>query len=283
VQPWQATDFSKFPYPSVARPEAATLAEAIAYPPTDAGFVVITLKAQEPEPFVRYVRDFARGVRDEAPENGLTEITAYRQLRRDELGGSIPFDQAICEKILAIASGRGQSRAAVALVESIVLTNPHVNWILFLEYRTPALAAAAACRFRASAVEHLRPLTLRASDHTVGAFKNLRRYAAVSRDPNAIHFFNLFGAPGDPEVLWTAWQEALPWFFEVAEFRSSFPLLALDPQQPLLLVNYAHTDSTKHFLIGTLYDPTFQDVMRTCYFERGVVTPAPFFCKIVPV
>lgn len=120
-------------------------------------------------------------------------------------------------------------------------------------------------------------------ESTVGAFRNMTQYASVSRDPNVIQFFNLFPAPGNRDILWPAWQEALPWFFEIAEFRSSFPLLALDPSQQLLIVNYAHTDSAKHFINGTLYDPGFMESMKSCYIDRGVTLPHPFFCKIVPV
>jgi len=58
-----------------------------------AGFVVITAKAAEPEAFVQVVRDFARAVRANAAESGLADVTADRQLRREELGGAVPYDQ----------------------------------------------------------------------------------------------------------------------------------------------------------------------------------------------
>jgi hypothetical protein len=64
---------------------------------------------------------------------------------------------------------------------------------------------------------------------------------------------------------------------------SSFPLLALDPKQPILLVNCAHCDSIKQFLVGTLYDPRFLETLMACYGQRGVTSPMPFFCKIVAV
>jgi hypothetical protein len=95
------------------------------------------------------------------------------------------------------------------------------------------------------------------------------RYATVSRDPNDIQFFNLFPRPGNVDVLWKAWQDALPWFLEVGEIRSSFPLLALDAKQPLLLVNFAHCDSVKHFFLGVAFDPFFLEVMKNCYADRG--------------
>jgi hypothetical protein len=60
-------------------------------------------------------------------------------------------------------------------------------------------------------------------------------------------------------------------------------MVALDEEQPILLVNYAHCDSIKHFLVGTLHDPGFREVMEACYARRGVTSPMPFFCKIVPV
>ena len=75
----------------------------------------------------------------------------------------------------------------------------------------------------------------------------------------------------------------MPWFLEVAGFRSSFPLLALDPGQPLLVVNYAHVDSVKHFLHGVAYDPNFLETITRCYLDRGFKSPLQFFCKIVPV
>jgi hypothetical protein len=84
------------------------------------------------------------------------------------------------------------------------------------------------------------------------------------RDPNVVQLINWFGAPGDLGTRRPAWQEALPWSIEIIGFRSSFPLLALDPTQPILLVNYAPGDSTKQFLLGTLYDPAFMRVMESC-------------------
>ena len=53
--------------------------------------------------------------------------------------------------------------------------------------------------------------------------------------------------------------------------------------QPMLLVNCAHCDSIKTFLVGTLYDPRFVETLKACYGQRGVTAPMPFFCKIVPV
>jgi hypothetical protein len=105
----------------------------------------------------------------------------------------------------------------------------------------------------------------------------------VSRDPNVIQFFNFFPAPGDADALWQGWQDALPWFFETGEMRSSFPMKALDPEQPLLVVNYAHFDSIKHFFLGVAYDPNYLEVVTRCYADRGFTLPMPFFCKIVPV
>jgi hypothetical protein len=283
-----SVDFTKFPYPRIERPDAPTLTEAITVDPVDSGFVVITAKATDPEAFTETARDVARLLRAGAGDSGLLEITAYRQLRREELGGAVPFDQPICEAIVARAAQAPPPQAPGmanmgSLAQQIVLGNPHANWVLLLEYGTPAQATAAARASTDGGESAVTELSNAVTEHSVGAFKNMNGYASVSRDPNVIQFFNLFPAPGDLGVLWPAWQEALPWFFEIAEFRSSFPLLALDPNQPILLVNYAHCDSTKHFLNGALHDPEFMRLMMTCYLQRNIAIPTPFFCKIVPV
>jgi hypothetical protein len=267
-------DFTKFPFPGLQQPQAATVTEAIRAEPVAAGFVIITLKAAD-------VRAFAAHLRARA-DIGLTDIIACRQLRRDELGGAMPFDQPICESLLQEATGRESTREAGAMVSAIVLGNAVANWVLRLEYRTPERASAAARAFNGGD-EGFAALTRATTEHTVGAFRNMMRYASVSRDPNVIQFFNLFPAPGNLDVLWPSWQDALPWFFEVGGILSSFPLLALDPKQPILLVNCAHCDSIKPFLIGTLYDPRFLETLMACYGQRGVTSPMPFFCKIVPV
>jgi hypothetical protein len=275
-------DFTKFPFPALHDPEALRLTQAIAADPVPSGFAVITLKAREPTAMAGAIRAFAASLREEGDASGFIDITAFRQLRRDELGGAMPFDQPVCEGLLASASTREPTRQSAGLVTSIVLGNARADWVVLVEFDRPEEAKAAIAEW-AKGEGGFAGLAPWASEHTLGAFKNMKRYAAVSRDPNAIQFFNLFPGPGRLEVLWPAWQEALPWFFEVGEIRSSFPLVALDPEQPLLLVNHAHCDSTKHFLIGTLYDPGFREVMATCYASRGVVSPMPFFCKIVPV
>jgi hypothetical protein len=108
-------------------------------------------------------------------------------------------------------------------------------------------------------------------------------YASVSRDPNVIQFFNFFPGPGDADALWQGWQDALPWFFETGAMRSSFPLKALNPEQPLLVINYAHFNSVKEFFLGVAYDPNYLEVVERCYVKRGFKLPMPFFCKIIPV
>lgn len=168
------------------------------------------------------------------------------------------------------------------MATGILEQNAIAEWVMLVEFRSPEQALAAAHGWLRGD-DAFEMLTLDVGSHTVNAFKNMMRYASVSRDPNVIQFFNLFPNPGSLDVLWQAWQDALPWFLEVGEIRSSFPLLALDASQPLLLVNYAHCDPVKHFLQGTAYDPFFLDVMRACYAERGVTSPMPFFCKIDPV
>jgi hypothetical protein len=275
-------DFTKFPFPSLQHPQAATVTEAITAEPVASGFVIITLKATDADGFAANVREFASSLRARAVSIGLTDITAYRQLRRDELGGAVPFDQPICESLLHEATSRESTREAGTMVSAIALGNAVANWVLRIEFRTPELASATARAFNGGD-EDFAALNRAATEHTVGAFRNMMRYASVSRDPNVIQFFNLFPSPGKLDVLWPAWQEALPWFFEVGGILSSFPLLALDPKQPILLVNCAHCDSIKQFLVGTLYDPRFLETLMACYGQRGVTSPMPFFCKIVPV
>jgi hypothetical protein len=242
---------------------------------------IITLKATDADGFAADVRAFAQHLRAKAG-TGLTDIVACRQLRRDELGGAMPFDQPICESLLREAASRESTREVAAMVSAIALGNAVANWVLRLEFQTPELASAAARGFDGKD-DAFAALAGSTSDHTVGAFRNMMRYASVSRDPNVIQFFNLFPSPGNLDVLWPAWQEALPWFFEVGGILSSFPLLALDTRQPILLVNCAHCDSIKPFLVGTLYDPRFKETLTACYGQRGVTSPMPFFCKIVPV
>jgi hypothetical protein len=246
------------------------------------GFVIITLKATNAEGFVADVRAFAAQLRAKAGSSGLTDIIACRQLRRDELGGAMPFDQPICESLLHEAASRESTRQAAGMVSAIALGNAVANWVLRLEFRTPEHASAAVLAFNGGEAG-FAALTGATTEHTISAFRNMMRYATVSRDPNVIQFFNLFPSPGKLDVLWPSWQEALPWFFEVGGILSSFPLLALDPKQPMLLVNCAHCDSIKMFLVGTLYDPRFMETLASCYGQRGVTAPMPFFCKIVPV
>jgi hypothetical protein len=236
-------DFTKFPFPKLQQPQAATVTEAIRAEPAASGFVIITLKATDADGFGTNVRAFAQALRAK-PEIGLTDVIACRQLGRDELGGAMPFDQPICESLLQEAASRGSTKEAAAMVSAIALGNAVANWVLQLEFATPELASAAARAF-AGGDAGFTALAGATTEHTVGAFRNMMRYANVSRDPNVIQFFNLFPSPGKLEVLWPAWQEALPWFFEVGGILSSFPLLALDPTQPMLLVNCAHCDSIK--------------------------------------
>jgi hypothetical protein len=172
-------------------------------------------------------------LRAKAGSIGLTDIIACRQLRRDELGGAMPFDQSICESLLHEAANRQSTREAAGMVSAIALSNAVANWVLRLEFQTPELASAAARAFGGGDVG-FATLTGATTEHTIGAFRNMMRYASVSRDPNVIQFFNLFPSPGKLDVLWPSWREALPWFFEVGGILSSFPLLALDPKQPML-------------------------------------------------
>jgi len=281
----QTADFTKFPFALVPHPEAATRTGAITHDPVASGFVVATFRCDDVGRFAALARQLAQAARREAPRTGLRDVSAYRQLEPGELGGAVPFDQAICEQVMTQAEKRPETHAKRQQVERIVLHNPHASAILLLEYASGEDALRAARAFQAGQDGphgDLRPLTA-LGEHTVGAFENMKQYSTVSRDPNVIQFFNLFPAPGRLDALWEGWQEALPWFFDVAEFRSSFPLRALDPSQKVLLVNYAHCDSTKPFVVGTLYDPYFLESMAACYVRRDVVLPHPFFCKLVPV
>ena len=271
-------DYTKFPFPNVEAPHAATLTEAVRFEPSAAGFIVVTLKVGDVDTFLGTLRDFAHALWSTAAATGLDDITAYREIKVNELGGAVPFDQAICEKVLQDAQKRGadqSDRFPGAKMVGKLTSNPLADWVLLLEYRTTDQALAVAESWNGGEAS-FQTLLKQVKAHTVGAFKNTKQYAFVSRDPNVVQFFNLFAGPGDPELLWPAWQEALPWFLESGEIRSSFPLVSLKPGQPLLLVNYAHCDSMKHFLSGVAYDPNFLETITHCYADRGFKLPAPF-------
>lgn len=278
-----ALDFTKFSFPSIEDAHAATLTGGITAPPITAGYVVITLKGGDFRDTEEAIRAFALSVRADAQRTGCTDITAYRQLRLDELGGAVPFDQAICDRILKdVRQRRADHTPAIEGILQILEANPVADWVLLAEFSSADQARAAAVEWT-NGGSAFAALGRTGKAHSVSSFVNKMRYASVSRDPNLIQFFNLFPGPGDAEGLWAAWQEALPWFFEIGEIRSSFPLAALDPEQPMLLVNYAHCDSVKHFLHGIAYDPVFGEIIAECYLKRGFEMPHPFFCKIVPV
>lgn len=279
------SDFTKFPFPGIHNPQAATLTEAIRYEPVSNGFVLICIKGTGDD-FTARARAFAQAMRAEAAKTGLTDITAYREIRSGEIGGVVPFDQAICDASLENAERitTSQSDKFPTIKPALKMTNQNdiADWTFLLEYEDTDQATAAKQAFNGGSA-NFETLTQGTKSNTVCAFKNMMRYANVPRDPDLIHFFNLFPGPGDPELLWVGWQEALPWFFEIGEMRSSFPLLALDPEQPLLIVNYAHADSLKHFFLGVSYDPTYLETVTKAYKDRGFKLPMPFFCKLVPV
>ena len=280
-----SVDFTKFPFPGLQNPQAATLTEALQYEPVSAGFVVACVKGTGDD-FAAKARAFAQALRADAAKTGLTDITAYRELLPDELGGAIPFDQAICETSLRnaerIEATQSDKFPTIKPAIKVMNQNDVADYVLFAEYKTTDQALAAMKAFNGGDAS-FKALTQGTKSNSVNAFRNTMRYAEVSRDPNVIQFFNLFPGPGETEALWAGWQEALPWFFEVGEMRSSFPLVALDPNQPLLLVNYAHADSAKHFFLGVSYDPTYLETVKSAYVDRGFKLPMPFFCKIVPV
>lgn len=279
-------DFTKFPFPGIESPHAATLTEAIRFEPVSSGFIVAAIKVGEDGGFGEKVRTFAQALRASADKTGFLDITAYREIRSDEIGGAMPFDQTICENAMRSAEQRQKAMPekypTIGAALKMATTNDIADWILYLEFSTPDQATATVSAWK-NGETAFKALTQGTSSHTLGSFKNMMRYADVSRDPNVIQFFNLFPGPGDVDALWSAWQEVLPWFFEVGEFRSSFPLVALDPDQPVLVVNYAHIDSLKHFFLGIAYDPDYLDTVTRCYKNRGFTLPMPFFCKIVPV
>ena len=279
-------DFTKFPFPGIRNPQAETLTEAVQYEPVSSGFITICVKGTGDE-FAPKARAFAQALRAGAAKTGLTDVSAYREIRTEELGGAVPFDQAICEASLKnaerIAATQADKFPTVKPAIRMSSQNDIADWLFLLEYETTDQAMAAMKGFNGGGDEGFKAVTQGTQSNSVNAFRNMMRYAEVSRDPNLIQFFNLFPGPGERESLWAGWLEALPWFFEVGEFRSSFPLLALDPDQPLLVVNYAHCDSLKHFFLGASYDPTYLETVTKAYKDRGFKLPMPFFCKIVPV
>ena len=161
--------------------------------------------------------------------------------------------------------------------------NDIADWIVLVAFATTQQALAAATRWKGGSDRAFAGLTATVANLSIDSFENMKRYAHVSRAPGLLQFFNLFPGPGDKASLWAGWQDALPYFFDYGEVPSSFPLVALDPEQKLLLVNYAHFDSAKHFFRDVCFDPDFMDLLRECYVDRGFHLPLPFFCKIVPV
>ena len=280
-----SVDYTKFAFPGIHNPTAATLTEAIQWEPTTGGYIILCVKGTGDD-FAVKARAFAQALRAQAPSSGLTDVTAYREIRTEELGGAVPFDQPICETSLKNAKRHAEMQSdrfpTVAPILKASNQNDIADYAFFLEYQNTNQATAAKESFEGGEAS-FKALTEGTKSSSINAFKNTMRYADVSRNPDVIQFFNLFPGPGSPDSLWEGWQEALPWFFEVGEFRSSFPLVALDPSQDLLLVNYAHTDSAKHFLLSASYDPTYLETVKHAYMDRGFKLPMPFFCKIVPV
>ena len=281
------TDLTKFPFNGLTDPRASTLTDAITADPVEDGFIVITLKSAGGTSLAPRIRFFAQQLRLSTASTGFQDITAYRQLRQEEMGGAVPFDQAFCETILDdIATRRdGQSDRFPGLqsTRDIVLSNRIADWVLLVTFASPEQALAASNAWQHEDSQFLDAFADGVEEFTINAFRNMKRYAQVSLDPDAIQFFNLFPGPGDPDALWIAWEEVLPRYFDAAEIRSSFPLKALEPGQPLILVNYAHADSMKHFLLSMCFDPNFLEDIARCYVGRGFAFPYPFFCKVVPV
>lgn len=232
------------------------------------------------------MRSVIQALRVTAALTGLVDVTVYRELDRTEMGGAVPFDQSFCERMLADISVRRETQVArfpgLASADAFALSNPVADLVLLATFTTTTAATDAANSWLADG-SPFASLAQHLEGFTIGSFRNRRRYAHVSLDPDAIQFFNLFPGPGDGDALWDAWQEVLPRYFDVAGIRSSFPLQALDPDQDMLLVNYAHADSMKYFLLGMVFDPNFLEDITRCYLDRGFASPHPFFCKIIPV
>lgn len=278
-------DFTKLAFNGVTDPTADTLTEAIAAPPVTSGFVVVTLKTDDVPGTVPHVRSFVRSLRADASRTGLLDVTLYRELDRSEMGGSVPFDQSFCERMLADIAARRATQVerfpGLASADAFALSNPVADLVLLVTFETTAAAMESVNAWRDGA-SAFSSLAAHLQGFTIGAFRNMQQYAHVSLDPDVIQFFNLFPGPGDGDALWDAWQEVLPRYFDVAGIRSSFPLQALDPDQSMLLVNFAHTDSMKYFLLGMVFDPNFLEDITRCYVQRGFAFPHPFFCKIIP-
>ena len=280
------TDLTKLPFNAVANPTARSLTEAIFSPPVPDGFVVITLKTRDVAATVPHVRSFVAALRAVGSQTGLVDVTVFRELDRTEMGGAVPFDQSFCERMLADISARRATQTdrfpGLASADAFALSNPVADLVLVATFTTTTAATDAVTDWKADG-SAFGTLAEHIEGSTISAFRNTRQYAHVSLDPNVIQFFNLFPGPGDADALWEAWQEVLPRYFDVAGIRSSFPLQAMDPDQPMLLVNYAHADSMKYFLLGMVFDPNFLEDITRCYVKRGFEYPHPFFCKIIPV
>ncbi|MBV9579180.1 MAG: hypothetical protein JO057_11390, partial [Chloroflexi bacterium] len=99
-------DFTKFPFPGVESPHAPSLTEGIQADPVDSGFIVATLKGGKSQGQVAAIGAFAQALRASDSGAGFLDVTAYRQLRTNEFGGAMPFDQAICDRILEDVESR---------------------------------------------------------------------------------------------------------------------------------------------------------------------------------
>ena len=145
-------DFAKFPFPGIENPHASSLTESIKAAPVDSGFVVVTLKGAGSLVDVKTLRSFACTLRASAGDTGLIDITAYRQLRPDEFGGAVPFDQAICDHILADVEKRRETQAdrfpGLKMVTGILEHNAVADWVMLVEFRSPKQALATAERWR---------------------------------------------------------------------------------------------------------------------------------------
>ncbi|MFZ1362177.1 MAG: hypothetical protein WAS05_04480 [Candidatus Nanopelagicales bacterium] len=181
------TDFSKLQFPAFANTSAASLTEALTADPVDNGFLVLTCKVKDnSDAFLVSLRAFVAELRADAQNSDLTDITAYRQVMRSELGGTVPFDQPVCEALLDRVARNQDSEAKGIGVESIVLNNPRADWIVLLEYSTPDAALSASQQL----TNGLGSFADAVSEYTVGSFANKHQYSRIPHNPDVIHFFN---------------------------------------------------------------------------------------------
>ncbi len=280
-----SVDFKYLDFSPVFNQQANNLTEALRGEPVPNGFVFLSFKMDIQKTtetaFFGALETYLRSLDNKA----IQSIKIYRQLKENELGGIVPFDQGICEKYLDEKMNVNfiiRFIHKVYTLRDLLFKNKLIDVGVYISCTDHAAALSLAHFFENNSDMSWRSLLNNSQRYDIGAFKNMAIYSTVSDDPNKIQFFNLFPAPGKLESIWHSWLKSLPWFFEIANFRSSFPLLALNESQKTLLINAAHWDSAKGFIIGANYDPAFKKILKG-YMKDRVSLPYPFFCKIEKV